>query len=269
MDNIEKFILDNLKDFQEENHLENVWMNIKNRLEEYDLLDFMQNNIDAFNSENPNRGLWLLIKEKLDDNNLSSTIDKNREKFDDFEPQKDLWEKIESGLEKHEETKLKVTSRNSEPKMVPIKVVWQVAASFLVIIMTIIGFQFIENTLSDLKFSQSKSSEINLSEISPDLYEAEIYYTSLIEKSQNQISKYDLKKLGLETGFGNDIDHLDSMYSQMKDDLVESQGSEKVISALVENLQLRIEILRRQLEIIEQIERYRNNEKSEQDEIKI
>ncbi|WP_020532505.1 hypothetical protein [Flexithrix dorotheae] len=269
MDKIEKFILDNIEGFQRDNPPESIWVDIKDKLENDDWSNFIQKNFDEFNTDKPKRNLWKLIKDKLDDDGLDLTISENKLEFDEFEPHEGLWEKIEKGLEKNEVAEFKNTFLESEPKMVPLKVVWQIAASFLVIIMAIIGFQFIGDDNLTQKLSQNNNSEINLNEISPDLYEAEIYYTSLIEKSQEQISKYDLEKLGLEEDFSQDINHLDSIYSQMKEDLVESQGSEKVISALVENLRLRIEILNRQLEILKQIERYKQNEKREKDGINI
>jgi hypothetical protein len=87
----------------------------------------------------------------------------------------------------------------------------------------------------------------------PELVETEQFYFSLINEKISQIKKFQLSPRGLETESNHELTVLDSVYNEMKGELLESHHNEKVINAMIQNLQLRIEILNQELNVLEQI----------------
>ena len=100
--------------------------------------------------------------------------------------------------------------------------------------------------------------QVDIAEISPDLLEAESFYTSLIDQKSKEIDVKS-RKYGLEEEFHAEIEVLDSLYLTLKNDL--KFGNEEVlVDAMILNLQLRIEILNQQLSIIQSIENRQKDE---------
>lgn len=174
--------------------------------------------------------------------NLEKFIKTHRDDLDDKEPPKDLWHKIAGDI-------------SSQEKFIPVSrslVFWRVAAAILFLTTT---------TLLIDKFIRNESGSSQVTELSnPVLKEAEVYYLSLISQKMEEISDYG-KNEYIDPRFTEDIERLDSVYQALKSELI--QGNEQdIIDAMIQNLQLRIEVLSRQLEIIQSIE----NSKKENNE---
>jgi hypothetical protein len=92
-----------------------------------------------------------------------------------------------------------------------------------------------------------------LPEIAPQLSEVESYYTSLIQQKQAEISTYDLEALGMEDNLHQDLAGLDSSYNRLKRELISTPNKEQIMDAMILNLQMRMEILNKQLKTLERI----------------
>jgi hypothetical protein len=56
---------------------------------------------------------------------------------------------------------------------------------------------------------------------------------------------------------------LDSSYTQLKKQLYTTPNTDKVMGAMIQNLQLRIEVLNRQLEVLQRVEKLQKQQNSE------
>ena len=151
-------------------------------------------------------------------------IMENRSAFDDAEPSEKLWNGIDQKLEK---------------KTVPMNIIWKVAAVL-----------FLVSTVVLLLDRQAPALEVGPL-LSQEFLEAEDYYVTMInqrkELIRQQLSPEDEKAFLLE------INDLDAMYLDLKETYQSNASSERVMDAMINNLQLRLDILNRQLEILEKI----------------
>jgi transaldolase len=105
---------------------------------------------------------------------------------------------------------------------------------------------------------QESTSSIVTTTTNPALIEAEGYYMSLISQMSEEITTYGQNDYS-DPQFKQDMNRLDSVYQTLKQDLV--LGNEQsIVDAMIQNLQLRIEVLNNQLEIIQSIEQFKKEE---------
>lgn len=174
---------------------------------------------------------------------LEKFILDNRTDFDSEHPSNELWSKIEGDLSPTDE---KVGSAYFW--------VWKVAAMLFLGATITLGI-LLKNSVND-RVTASNGNGYN-----PELVEVESYYTRMISQKSNEIDKY-LQQLDIqETGFLNDLAMLNQLYVDLQKDLKENRNNDKLINAMIQNLQLRVEILNKQLSILEQIKNYKDNEK--------
>ena len=176
------------------------------------------------------------------DDKLEKFIKSHRDEMDDKYPRKDLWKDIERQID-----------TNKKERSLSVRMIyWRAAAVFLLLITSWLVFDKVYQTSVD-----DQMPEVAIT--NPQLLEAESFYVSLINEKKQVIAsmsdKYDLSE-----NFLREIDVLDSMYVVLKNDL--KQGNEEnLVDAMILNLQLRIEILNKQLSIIQSIENSQKDEK--------
>jgi len=95
------------------------------------------------------------------------------------------------------------------------------------------------------------------------LQEAELYYESLIQLKETEVANYDLVSLGLENDFSYDISLLDSAYHEIKNEIMDGNTNEMLVKAMIDNLQLRMEILNQQLNILKSLEHNQQQDENE------
>jgi hypothetical protein len=69
--------------------------------------------------------------------------------------------------------------------------------------------------------------------------------------------------LGIEEDFGKDLAGLDSSYHRLKRELASTPNKEQIMDAMILNLQMRMEILNKQLKTLEKIKSIKSNRKNE------
>gem|GEM_PF-1095677 len=133
---------------------------------------------------------------------------------------------------------------------------WKVAAIFVPLLMLSAYFFFEFNP------SENAVQEVNLSEYSPELGEAENYLAYVVKEKTKQVES--LKNKENKTIINHSLSELDSLqmnYNQLLVDLKESGGNPQVIKSIVTNLQLQVEVLEsvmNQLEIKHEIKQNYN-----------
>lgn len=159
---------------------------------------------------------------------LEKFIMENRNAFDDASPDDKVWKGIDQKLGK------KVT-------MWP--TIWKVAA---MLFMASTIFLMIDR-------NDSAPEELILSE---EFNQAEDYYVTLISQRKQAIKEQLSPEQ--EQQFLVEIDQLDSMYLELKKTYQTNASNDRVMDAMISNLQLRLDILNKQLEILENIKNQNN-----------
>ncbi|WP_421764622.1 hypothetical protein [Ekhidna sp.] len=152
----------------------------------------------------------------------------NREAFDDATPSENAWNAIDQKLGK---------KRSIWPNM------WKVAA---VLFMVSTVYLMVEKATTN-------DEEPLLSE---EFTQAEDYYVGLISLRRKEI-KAQLTPEEHEQ-FLVEIDQLDSMYEELKRTYQTNASNDRVMDAMISNLQLRLEILNKQLDILQNIKNQNN-----------
>ncbi|MEP5612680.1 MAG: hypothetical protein ABJP45_10550 [Cyclobacteriaceae bacterium] len=148
----------------------------------------------------------------------------NKDSFNDVDPSDNVWKGINKKLRKNNGF---------------FQVAWKVAA---VLFMVSTVYLLIEKNLEDSKVVPQFSEEFK---------QAEDYYTQLISLKRMQIQE----ELSVEEQgeLLKEIDQLDVLYIDLKKTYQTQAADDRVVDAMVSNLQLRLQILSKQLDILENI----------------
>ena len=163
---------------------------------------------------------------------LERFIQNRREDFDD-DPRYDeiqRWKKVESRIQ-------------SEGKWDP-SYLWKIAAA-LFLISTV--WLMVDKYMAPISEESNEMSEF---------IQVEAFYTQLIHQKQAELMSYQDEQLTGE--FLAELDRLDSMYSQLKKTYQTSANDEIILDAMINNLQLRMDILSQQLNILNTLKQSEN-----------
>jgi hypothetical protein len=173
---------------------------------------------------------------------LEKYIRKNRGAFDDKIPHSDVWHKINDKLDD------RVTSQ------VPISTyLWRAAAVilFVAVVWLLVDKNNREGQMAQITQIQD-AQQIAFEDV-------EAFYMREIEQKQKLIIQFVSNNPDVDKDLIREIDHLDSTYQVLK--LKAEKGySEKILDAMVINLQMRIDILNQQLNVLEKIKILKENE---------
>ena len=165
---------------------------------------------------------------------LENFIQSNREYFD-VEPSMDRelrWSKIQQ----------RIPNRKSKLGTL----IWKIAA--MLFLATTVTLMVDKYTETDVEFVSDRHEEFR---------QAEAFYTTLISQKRNEIARYETELLSEE--FVQEINQLDVLYDELKNTFDHKVNDNKLLDAMIHNLQLRIDILNQQLKILETL----NNTKNE------
>lgn len=159
---------------------------------------------------------------------LEKFIMENREAFDAAVPSDKTWSKIDKRLTK-------------KGSVWP--TIWKVAAML-----------FMASTIFLMIDKHTNESEGPI--LSEEFTQAEDYYVTLINQKRqaikNQLTPEQHEQFLVE------IDQLDSMYVELKKTYQTNASNDRVMDAMINNLQLRLDILNKQLDILENIKNQNN-----------
>ena len=210
-------------------------------------------------------------------NNLERFVRDNREAFDDKEPPNDLWQKLESRLaqqqpglngttqtEPVESTLSQAGPDQSQPVNTPPFLSvhrndtsntslnrfwrgfdWRVAASIAVLLLAG-GFLYMNH-----QYGVSHQPEVVVA--SPGYAKEVVHYTRLIDDKRAELKHMTESNPALYQEFSTDLDRLEKSYQSLKADLPQNPNQEVLIQAMIQNLQLQINLLNEQLRVIQRI----------------
>ena len=95
----------------------------------------------------------------------------------------------------------------------------------------------------------------------PELREAEIYYTSLLNDKISQIEPLLEQNPELGESLQHDLSELDSIYGELQNDLRDNIANDEVVEAMIQNYILKIQILEDLLEYMDESSKNNEDEK--------
>ncbi len=159
------------------------------------------------------------MKDKLEKFVLS-----NREEFDSYEPDPKIWDRIKSNLRSGKSINWRL-------------IISRAAAVLLIFIISFMINRFLEEGFPKITLVKDKEVEI------PELKEAENYYSGLLNEKLNEIKPILSACPSLQEELNYDLNQLDSIYAELKNDLKDNIANQEVIDAMIQNYRLRISIL--------------------------
>jgi hypothetical protein len=184
---------------------------------------------------------------------LEKFIAENRDELDPHEPPEALWGKLNEALDKQQPAA-------KQGRFVPIRRVWQAAAAVAILVAAgTLAFQwyYYGGGVPNTTFELVEHRRPSLAEVAPELAETEQYYISQIGQKKQQIKSLSSELPDKE--FEQDLAELERSYQDLKNELYHD-GNYGLSEAMIQNLQLRMDILNQQIEILQQIKEQRRKE---------
>ncbi len=198
---------------------------------------------------------------------LKKFIEANRAAFDQEDPSPELWKKLDHQLEK----------ANSIPVLSIKSGLWSVLiAASLLIAVSVLTFRHHalsdqgqtvvasaqkpgeapEQLSTDTQGNHPGGSTQSIQTGGDSLYTQELYhFTQIINIKFREIEKIKSAHPELYQRFSADIQKLDSNYQQLKQELPRETNQEMLLKAMLQNLTLQVELINRQLGIIEELKK--------------
>ena len=158
---------------------------------------------------------------------LEKYIRDKRDSFDEKEPVEGHERRFEQRLERSE-----VGKKNAGIGF------WKVAAAVAVILaigLSVLVPQF--NSPADVQYAS-----MSLGEVSAEMADVELYYKSQLAEEYEKLNNLSKSDPDVAAHL-NEIEELNEAYAELERQLYESGSHDKVITAMIENFRLRLELL--------------------------
>ena len=86
-----------------------------------------------------------------------------------------------------------------------------------------------------------------------------VQYARLVDEKQAELKAMTVSNPALYQAFATDLDRLERSYQTLKADLPENPNQETLVQAMIQNLQLQINLLNEQLRVIQRMKAQNNN----------
>lgn len=174
---------------------------------------------------------------------LEKFIEANRDEFDDVEPPADTWQKVEAAITK--KSRIHFLQRSYFK--------WSAAAAVL-LLAGMVTWLAINRQKNIEPIARGKDSVVtDLATLAPADAPEMNQVAKLILVKQEELKSLSKEQPGLYQQFANDFRQLDSSYNTLKNKLSVTPNRELLIEAMIQNLQLQLNVLNQQLNIIQQI----------------
>lgn len=176
--------------------------------------------------------------------NLEKFVKNNREAFEDHEPSSDLWKKIAAKTAKKDNDFVAKIINFSKQKFT-----LGIAASIAILL-----------TISYLAFNYGRfvSQNSDIMVMSPRYAKELTQFASLIEEKREELKVLEQENPQLYHQFDAEIKILDQNYQQLRGQLPKNPNQEDLLKAMIQNLNIQIDLLNQQLEIIQKIKDAKN-----------
>ncbi|PYF75720.1 hypothetical protein [Pedobacter nutrimenti] len=170
---------------------------------------------------------------------LEDYIRENKKAFDIKEPPGYLWERIEAGLDQ------KKTVR-------PLRRTLWIGVAASLVLMLGITYMF---------FNMGRATNPTIADVNPDYMKRQVRFSSLIEEKKDSLEVLAKANPALFNKFKSDMEKMDSDYQKLKQEFSSSPNQNLVGKAMVKNLELQLQLITQQLNIINQVNQYKKENK--------
>ena len=161
---------------------------------------------------------------------LEDFVKENREQFDLHEPDPSIWLKIDTGSQADRRTDSKTITLERRPMR------WlRIAAAVAMIFAgSTAGIYFLTGDRAE----GERSSELYL-----EMMETEQYYSQMVSKRYNELQPFLVSNPAASEMLSADMEELDQVYTELKEDLKDNASNPEVIEAMILNYRVKLEIL--------------------------
>jgi cytoskeletal protein RodZ len=185
---------------------------------------------------------------------LENFIREHRDEFDQDAPTDALWQRLATQLPEQAPSANGSTPKKDDPApQNPFLGVqrggsvtrrwWAVAAS----VALLLGVLWWVNARYDLV------EQPEVVTVSPAYAKEVAHYASMIDDKRDELKAMTANNPDLYQQFAQDLDRLEVSYSGLKKDLPDTPNQEILIQAMIQNLQLQIDLLNEQLRVIQRM----------------
>jgi len=179
---------------------------------------------------------------------LEQFVKNNRDSFDKLEPDLNRWKDIMKPA--------------SEAKTISFNIRNIVSRAAAVVLIFTASYYFHEFRSQQKASEQIANSENINSPLFNELMEAEYYYTAKIDERKDEFIKLTNNVPDLQKDMIGELNELDEIFLDLKEDLNENVDNQEVIEAMIQNYILKLEILEEMLHQIK-IKHEKNNSNNE------
>jgi septal ring factor EnvC (AmiA/AmiB activator) len=173
-------------------------------------------------------------------NKLKKFIWDNRKAFDDEAPSEKVWENIETSFSAGKKKKFILTPLYK----------WSIGAAAMLIIAS--GIYILVNK-KPTETAVVATTETEINKLAPEYARQMGQFVQLIDTKQEELKVLAKEQPELYQKFTSAINQLDSSYNTLKNQLSATPNREMLLEAMIQNLQLQLNVLNQQLNIIHQI----------------
>ena len=187
---------------------------------------------------------------------LEKFIGDNRNEFDDAVPSAKVWENLAAGFEEKKQKKSVLAPMYK----------WSIAAAIVIIAGITIFFALNNKKDADRGGVTNTGIDTSSSSIAQEYTPEVNQFAKLVALKQEELKALAPEQPELYRKFTTDINQLDSSYKSLKSQLSATPNREMLIEAMIQNLQLQLNVLNQQLNIINQIKqsKSKSHEKNNQ-----
>ena len=178
---------------------------------------------------------------------LEQFVIENRDGFDVYEPSDELWDRIQK----------------PSPKVIQLKwrtIAVRVAAVVVIFIASYFFHDMMQSDNSNQIAQQQPEMEDQQLEQVQVLMEAEVFYSSQINNTKDEIFRLSGNDQELIDDINLDMVELDEVFQELKDDLKDNSDNEEVIEAMIQNYRIKLQVLD---EILKQLNKTKNTNENE------
>lgn len=183
-------------------------------------------------------------------NELKKFIEDNRGDFDDKAPSGKVWEKVEAAMTGKKERKFILTP------------LFKTGIAAALVLMVGFGIYFIIDKNKTGNNVAGTEIKTDIPDAPPEMNQIAV----LISMKQEELKTLGKDQPELYQQFTNDITQLDSSYKALENQLSVTPNREMLIEAMIQNLQLQLNVLNQQLNIIHQIKQSKKDSHEKNDQ---
>ena len=158
---------------------------------------------------------------------LEEFVKQNREQFDLREPDPSIWLKINTGSQ--------TGSKAVAQKRQPLRWLRIAAAVAMIFAGSTAGIYFLTGNRAE--------ADRYSSDLYQEIIETEQYYSQMVSDRYNELQPFLASNPAAKEMLSTDLEELDEVYGELKEDLKDNASNPEVIEAMILNYRVKLEIL--------------------------